>query len=47
MHAATEQPPGLSGFSLMPQTGQDGVEVWFRAPPAARMVIVVIYLPER
>jgi Domain of unknown function (DUF427) len=32
MHAATEQPSGLSGFRLVPQTGQDGVEVWFRAP---------------
>jgi hypothetical protein len=25
-------PPGLSGFRLVPQAGQDGVEVWFRAP---------------
>ena len=32
MHAATEQPSGLSGFLLMAQAGQDGVEVWFRAP---------------
>jgi hypothetical protein len=32
MHAATERPSGLSGFRLVPQTGQDGVEVWFRAP---------------
>ena len=32
MHAATERPPGLSGFSLAPQAGQGGVEVWFRAP---------------
>jgi hypothetical protein len=32
MHAATERPPGLSGFRLVSQTGQDGVEVWFRAP---------------
>ena len=29
MHAATGQPPGLSGFSL---AYQDGVEIWFRAP---------------
>src|SRR5262249_48402686 len=32
MHAATEPPAGLSGFRLAPQTGQDEVEVWFRAP---------------
>jgi hypothetical protein len=32
MHAAIEQPPGLPGFRLVPPTGQDGVEVWFRAP---------------
>ena len=32
MHAATEQPPDLSGFRLVPLAGQDGVEVWFRAP---------------
>jgi hypothetical protein len=32
MHAATEQPSGLSGFRLVSQTGQDRVEVWFRAP---------------
>lgn len=32
MHAATERPPGLSGFCLVPQTGQDGVEIWFRSP---------------
>jgi hypothetical protein len=32
MHAATERPPGLSGFRLVRQAGQDGVEVWFRAP---------------
>jgi hypothetical protein len=32
MHAATERPPRLSGFRLVLQTGQDGVEVWFRAP---------------
>ena len=32
MHAATERPPGLSGFRLVLQTGQDEVEVWFRAP---------------
>ncbi len=29
MHAATERPLGLSGFSLV---SQDGVEIWFRAP---------------
>lgn len=29
MHAATERPPGLSGFRLVPQAG---VEIWFRAP---------------
>jgi hypothetical protein len=29
MHAATEPPPGLSGFRLVPQ---DEVEIWFRAP---------------
>jgi len=33
MHAATERPPGLSGFS---QVWQSGVEIWFRAP-AGRM----------
>ena len=32
MQAATERPQGLSGFRLVLQTGQDGVEVWFRAP---------------
>jgi hypothetical protein len=32
MHAATERPPGLSGFRLVPHTRQDRVEVWFRAP---------------
>jgi hypothetical protein len=32
MHAATEPPSGVSGFRLVPQTGQDGVEVFFRAP---------------
>jgi hypothetical protein len=32
MHAATERPPGLSGFRLVPQAGQDRMEVWFRAP---------------
>jgi hypothetical protein len=29
MHAATERPPGLPGFSLVPHAG---VEIWFRAP---------------
>jgi hypothetical protein len=29
MHAATEQPPGLSGFTLV--SGQD-MAIWFRAP---------------
>jgi hypothetical protein len=29
MHAATERPPGLSGFSLV---SRDGVEIWFRRP---------------
>jgi hypothetical protein len=29
MHAATEQPPGLSGFRAVPN---DEVEIWFRAP---------------
>ena len=29
MHAATERPPGLSGFSLVSQAA---VEIWFRAP---------------
>jgi len=28
MHAATERPPGLSGFSPVSQAG---VEIWFRA----------------
>lgn len=32
MHAATELPSGLSGFRLVPQTGQDEMEIWFRAP---------------
>ena len=32
MHAATEQPPDLSGFRLVPLAGPEGVEVWFRAP---------------
>jgi hypothetical protein len=27
MHAATEPPPGLSGFSRVPA---EGVEIWFR-----------------
>ena len=29
MHAASERPPGLSGFTLVSDTG---VEIWFRAP---------------
>ncbi len=29
MHAATEQPPGLSGFTPVPA---EGLDVWFRAP---------------
>ena len=29
MHAAPDQPPGLSGFRLVSRTG---VEIWFRAP---------------
>ncbi len=29
MHAATEQPAGLSGFSLVSQAD---AEIWFRAP---------------
>ncbi len=29
MHAATERPPGLSGFSLVSRAG---LEIWFRAP---------------
>jgi len=29
MHAATERPPGLSGFRPVPH---DEVELWFRAP---------------
>jgi hypothetical protein len=29
MHAATDQPSGLSGFQLVSQAG---VEIWFRAP---------------
>jgi len=29
MHAATEPPPGLSGFSLVARAG---AEIWFRAP---------------
>ena len=33
MHAATERPPGLSGFG---QVSQSGVEIWFRAA-AGRM----------
>jgi hypothetical protein len=33
MHAATERPPGLSGFWPVPH---DEVELWFR-PPAGRV----------
>ena len=29
MHAATEAPPGLSGFAPVPA---EGLELWFRAP---------------
>ena len=29
MHAATEAPPGLSGFTRVPVAG---LELWFRAP---------------
>ncbi len=29
MHAATEAPPGVPGFSLVPDAG---LELWFRAP---------------
>jgi len=32
LYAGAERPSGLSGFRLVPQTGQDAVEVWFRAP---------------
>jgi hypothetical protein len=31
MHAATEPPPGLSGFRSMPVASSD-LEIWFRAP---------------
>jgi len=31
MHAATEQPPGLPGFSTVP-SAPVGREMWFRAP---------------
>ena len=29
MHAATDPPQGMSGFSLAPA---DGLDIWFRAP---------------
>jgi hypothetical protein len=29
MHASTEPPPGLAGFSVVPH---DSIEIWFRAP---------------
>jgi hypothetical protein len=29
MHAATDPPQGMSGFSL---TRADGLDIWFRAP---------------
>ena len=29
MHAASERPPGLSGFSVVAEAG---MEIWFRAP---------------
>src|ERR1044071_181516 len=32
MHAATEQPAGLSGFRRVPLPAEDGMEIWFRAP---------------
>jgi hypothetical protein len=31
MHAAAERPSGRSGVRLVPQTGHDEAEVWFRA----------------
>jgi hypothetical protein len=31
MHAATEPPAGLSGFSAVP-SAEAGLEIWFRAP---------------
>jgi hypothetical protein len=36
MHAATEQPRGLSGFAHLAETEPMGVEILFR-PPAGRL----------
>jgi hypothetical protein len=30
MHAATEAPSGVSGFTQVPAAGLDGLELWFR-----------------
>jgi hypothetical protein len=47
MHAATERPSDLSGFRLVPHTGQDGVEVWFRAPAGRLPDLLEIGLRDR
>src|SRR5260370_7521674 len=44
MHAATERPPGLSGFSLVSQAD---VEIWFRAPPGRVPYVLEIGLRGR
>ena len=43
MHAATEPPPGLSGFSPVP-TGDGGVQVWFRGVGGRRPDVLEIGL---
>jgi hypothetical protein len=44
MHAATEPPPGLSGFSPVPA---DGVQVWFRSVGGRRPDVLEIGLRGR
>jgi hypothetical protein len=46
MHAATEPPPGLSGFSPVP-AGGDGVQVWFRSIGGLRPDVLEIGLRGR
>jgi hypothetical protein len=46
MHAATEAPPGLAGFSPVP-AGDDGVQVWFRGLGSLRPDVLEIGLRGR
>jgi hypothetical protein len=47
MHAATEAPPGVSGFTRVPVTGLDGLELWFRGPAGTAPDVLEIGLRGR